>query len=746
MGYRKRCRTSLLPQNKIQREAFHTVKPFHAHTRTTPKNTLYSPLSRYKTTMYGTYMGSSATRAGYEGDLTNASIKNSGAGFGVFGYYSAATAFGTWSSWDPTTPSASDKAPNFMYNEKLTWNDSKTNWEYSPVKYWPNGIDKANETGAPSNTATEADIQYLSFFAYAPYVEASDVPYNTGNTYVGGALPAGVTEAVFTTGSAPTAVTNGIVAMSKNNQQKDMYVKYILNPSDAKHIVDLTWGLRGKGTYQETDNNNNTIATLGEAYNTDLTKQIVGEKVTFLFKHALARVGGNTSTTTSGSGNQVCGLWVVADIDKNSSNSSVGQSDQGTYFNNDFSESKTLITIEEVKIRDAYTYTVTEDTENKIANEESDFLTEGWFDIMNGKWDGTAKEKTHTSLGNGVTYSVSAQKDEAVNDGDNVYTLNADIKEGTVDNATGNDWNGTNSGGATGVTLTKKAVFAADEDVPGLLLIPGTTGGNTLYVTVKYHVRTADPKLSGGFSYVTQEITNKVTLDNSILKSNKYYNLVMHLGMTSVKFEAVVADWSNGNDQYNEQGGETSPGTGTDNTVWLPSNVVAYAPTVSVAANAASTSLALASYPQFGTYSSFTQTGSSVSGVTSDGTNITIALNPNRTNQSVNNTVTLAGTTGKIILSLTQNADNTYTLTPTVIGQAASSTGTITVSGGTISSVTDTTTPSGLTSSVSDKVVTYTASSANETGDVKTYDGIVITISDGTDNYVYTTSITQAAE
>ncbi len=513
------------------------------------------------------------TRAGYAGDLTNKSIQDPNAGFGVFAYYSEDKVIKTWGQWDVTANPVKpiNKAPNFMYNEKLTWSNTKNGWDYSPVKYWPNGTDAANVVNVtnPSNTATEAAPQYLSFFAYAPYVAETSIAYNPSNQYVGGDQPATVTDAVYT-GSEPTAVTNGIVAMSKNTETSDMQVKYILNPeADGGKFVDLTWGLRGQLTYKETDHDYNTVTTLGSEYNTDLTKQPVDEKVKFLFKHALSRVGGSTKSTTSGSGQQVCGLWAVVDVDKNSTTDGEGQSNQTTYLSTDFDASKTLVTIESVKIRDAYTYTVTEDTSDKIGNAESDFLTEGWFDIMNGKWTSTSRTPAHTTSGKGAKYSVTADNEPGTGE----YSLNADIKEGTVNNPSGADWTTSNSGGATGVTLTKKKVYA-DEDVPGLLLIPGD-GSNTLYITVKYHVRTADSKLSTGFSHVTQEITNKVTLDGSILKSNKYYNLVMHLGLTSVKFEAVVSDWSNGNDEYNENGGETDPETGEDNkSIWLPSNVV----------------------------------------------------------------------------------------------------------------------------------------------------------------------------
>ena len=62
------------------------------------------------------------------------------AGFGVFAYYTGATA------WESAKASAT---PNFMYNQQVTYSSG---WTYTPVKYWPN-----------------ADGEKVSFFAYAPY-------------------------------------------------------------------------------------------------------------------------------------------------------------------------------------------------------------------------------------------------------------------------------------------------------------------------------------------------------------------------------------------------------------------------------------------------------------------------------------------------------------------------------------------------------------------------------------------------
>ena len=75
-------------------------------------------------------------------------------GFGVFAYYTEA------SNWETAGASAT---PNFMYNQQVTW--SAGSWSYSPVKYWPNDNQPADDNGATGSQAHS----YVSFFAYAPF-------------------------------------------------------------------------------------------------------------------------------------------------------------------------------------------------------------------------------------------------------------------------------------------------------------------------------------------------------------------------------------------------------------------------------------------------------------------------------------------------------------------------------------------------------------------------------------------------
>ena len=81
---------------------------------------------------------------------------------------------------------------------------------------------------------------------------------------------------------------------------------------------------------------------------------------------------------------------------------------------------------------------------------------------------------------------------------------------------------------------------------------------------MQYTVRTYDPNLakpdgeSVTCSKVVQTITNEVEIAS--LLENHFYTLVIHLGMTSVKFSAVVEDWATADSE--------------NNVIWLPSNVI----------------------------------------------------------------------------------------------------------------------------------------------------------------------------
>lgn len=196
---------------------------------------------------FSSYLGRTATtRAGATGVQTTSTLAKNG--FGLFAYYTDNSSYGTSST------------PNFMYNTQVTGTptDVPTSWTYSPLRYWP------NETGNDGNGATSEGVDHLTFFAYAPYVDATA---STG---------------------AVTGTDPGITALTSNATAGDPKVSYTV-ASDPAKSVDLLWGVSNTATW---DNVTGKALTLTEGLPyLNLIKPNTTQKVNFNFKHALSRLG-----------------------------------------------------------------------------------------------------------------------------------------------------------------------------------------------------------------------------------------------------------------------------------------------------------------------------------------------------------------------------------------------------------------------------------------------------------------------
>lgn len=185
---------------------------------------------------------SRATRAGTASTIDNTTIKtgiHKDDGFGIFAYY---TDNGTYDQY---------YKPNFMYNQQVKWDNANTVWTYEPVKYWP------NEFG---NAAQSDDVDHVSFFAYAPWVNV--VP-NTGAIDVTGLSPAQTAQ----------AQNYNITGMSHNATTGDPLIKYVVDWAPLTS-VDLLWGVD---------------ATTGLPFMNQV-KQGIDGKLTFNLKHALSKL------------------------------------------------------------------------------------------------------------------------------------------------------------------------------------------------------------------------------------------------------------------------------------------------------------------------------------------------------------------------------------------------------------------------------------------------------------------------
>lgn len=144
---------------------------------------------------FGAYVNRGTTRGGSSGELSTENMKASTSnGFGVFAFYTHEAPYNQMA------------LPNFMYNQQVTYNSISNEWNYSPVKYWPNGE-------GDTKGLTGQSPHYITFFAYAPYVAPNTLGQVEGT---------------------------GITGMTRVNEHGDPIVRYCasMKPGEA---VDLCW-------------------------------------------------------------------------------------------------------------------------------------------------------------------------------------------------------------------------------------------------------------------------------------------------------------------------------------------------------------------------------------------------------------------------------------------------------------------------------------------------------------------------
>lgn len=391
-----------------------------------------------------------ATKAGEAGVLTTDVLQGAGVGFGVFSYYGNGALYNESSK------------PDFMYNERVTYNNSYGKWDYHPIKYWP------NEYGAEASSEA---ADRLSFFAYAPYVEVTP---STG--------------VVTATGDE---ATTGIIGLSRNIAAGDPMVMYSSSLTPGKS-VDLCWGVAKEEFTSSVDGNNNHVAA-GSPY-IDVIKPKTGDRLTFDFNHALAQLN----------------VQIDADIDVESHAAS--SLDAGTHI---YVRS---VTFSGFTLRGSLNL-----NSNKAKGP-------AWYDIS-----GTGRlNRDPVVVYDGRTDDLEAV---AVDVNEVPAALNPIIIQ---------------TGSSAGVTNTAVNLFNSTEAAAPVMVIPTT--GVPMKVTIVYDIETADPSLPG---YLSDGTTHGISIENTItkmvqtdsgnmmLEAGKKYVIGLHLGITSVKFDATVADWDN---------------------------------------------------------------------------------------------------------------------------------------------------------------------------------------------------------
>ncbi len=178
-----------------------------------------TPVQDQNAIAFDTYVGRDAQTRATIVDLDVVKLK----GFGVNAYYNAE--FETDGDGGTITGFIYDDT--FMHNTKVTYDDEKGVWTYSPIKYWPNNVD-----------------DHLTFFAYAPYDKSNP----------------GLGEG-----------------------QDDMSKIYDFTIAEnVKDQIDLV--------YHKAFGEDGKMATADDGQTYQMKKQKIQDKVRFNFRHALSRI------------------------------------------------------------------------------------------------------------------------------------------------------------------------------------------------------------------------------------------------------------------------------------------------------------------------------------------------------------------------------------------------------------------------------------------------------------------------
>ena len=408
-----------------------------------------------------------------EGGMNDSRLKNFG--FGVFAQYAGNTA---WTSYTEksTTPF------NFMWNQKVSW-DGTSAWIYSPVKYWPNDNNPADDQGATGSQTHS----YLNFFAYAPAVQAADLPGH------------GVAEA------------DGIIELTANSANVSAsYIYYrtsLEKPFGTDKSIDLLWATRRNCYKYDSDGANDDGR--------------VTDQVNLLFKHALTKLDIN----------------VRAMVDRTADHTSPAYS---TDVNGN-----TRIFIDNVSIT---TPTYYPEGKLKIASED-DTPVWDYTDISTSKTKFLFGSDIDLSLANvNDTKDLDNVKYSLRYAAPNVPT-NATIDDDDHDDIDDNTGLTLVETARAAFDEMEAGVIATEQQMSAnysTFMFCPSAATSDISIRAVYHVVTFDPNLTLNnpkfYSNVTNDITASLGNDDFKFEPNKQYKILLNLGVTSVKFEVYVLD------------------------------------------------------------------------------------------------------------------------------------------------------------------------------------------------------------
>ena len=370
-----------------------------------------------------------------------------------------------------------------LYNET-----SKPDFMYNQqVKFTTNGVWEytpikywPNEYGAEAGSES---ADRLSFFAYAPYVEVTP---STG----------------IVTASDNT---DGILGMTRNIAAGDPMVMYgaCLQPGGG---VDLCWGVSADTFTSSVDGNKNNVQS-GDPF-IDVIKPKTGDRLTFEFNHALSQLN----------------VQIDTDVDVESHATST-------------LDSKTRVYVRSVSF--------TGFTTRGSLNLNSKRGNPAWFDIS-----GTGRLRRDPV----TVYDGRSDGLEGVSTAADVNEEPAVLSPIIVQSKEFGTETSKESTGVTGETVNLFKYADSNSPIAPLtapvMVVP--IAGVPVTVTIVYDIETADPNLA---SFLSDGVTHGVSTENKItktvqmngqnmtLKPGMRYMIGLHLGLTSVKFDAEVNVW-----------------------------------------------------------------------------------------------------------------------------------------------------------------------------------------------------------
>ena len=379
---------------------------------------------------------------------------------------------------------------------------------YDQTQYYDGGTIADGNKLVP-NFMWNQSVTYSGGWTYSPVkywpneIQNADVDQQTPAAQGGSNYGGKLSFFAYAPYLASTSADDGIIGISQKGDKGDPKITYKVGA--IANFVDLLWGTKGStatsvisggdagntGVDDNADGQKHYTEALltGKVTNSDLTKQELDGNVEFAFKHALAKFGGYE------------GLEIKVDADA-ITDGTLAQTVDGSGNATD----GTKVTVKSI--------TINAKAKNSDA---SAYYTDqaGTFNLATGEWNITSSTGTPAAE---WTYTISGDK------------LNTAIKD-----VAGN-WGAQ----PNGVRVAAQKVYSSASVEEPIIFIPGTRP--ELTVTVDYMVRTKDDNLELGYSEVEQIITRTITF-GSVVDLNKYYKLLIRLGLTEINFNATVSAW-----------------------------------------------------------------------------------------------------------------------------------------------------------------------------------------------------------